>query len=75
MTILAFLKDPPYLQILLLMSVLNLIGPIRWLRKYGRASDHPDVVRAGKDMRTELYFWLGAIVLQGVALFAWLLNY
>lgn len=74
MTVFAFFKDPPYLEILLLISVGNLIGPIRWLRKYRRLSDHPDVLRAEKDMRIELYLWLGAIVLQAIALLIWLFN-
>ena len=74
MTVLAFFKDPPYLEILLIISVLNLIGPIRWLRKYRNASDHPDVVKAAKDMLIELYLWLGAIVLQAIALLVWLFN-
>ena len=67
MTVFAFLIDPPYLKILLLISTLNLFGPIGWLRKYRHASDHPEVVKARKDMRLELYFWLGAIVLQATA--------
>ena len=74
MTVLAFFKDPPYLGILLLISVGNLIGPIRWLRKYRGASAHSDVASAAKDMRIELYLWLGAIVLQAIALLVWLFN-
>jgi len=67
-TVFAFFQDPTYLQVLLLFSVLNLSGPIGWLRKYRRASDHPEVVKAAKDMRIELYLWLGGIALQTIAL-------
>ena len=74
MTAFAFFKDPPYLEILLLISVGNLIGPIRWLRKYRGVSDHPDVLKAAKDMRVELYLWLGTIVLQTTALLVWLFS-
>ena len=71
MTVFAFLVDPPYLEVLLVISVLNLIGPIGWLRKYRHASDHPEVVKAAKDMRIELYLWLGGIALQTIALLVW----
>lgn len=42
------------------------------LRKYRHASDHPEVVKATKDMRIELYLWLGGIALQTIALLVWL---
>jgi len=74
MTVLAFIQHSPYLEILPLISAGNLIGPIRWLRKYRGVSDHPDVVRAAKHMRIELYLWLGALVAQAIALLVWLLN-
>jgi len=74
MTVLAFFKDPPYLEILLLISVGNLIAPIIWLRKYGGASNDPEIAGAAKDMRIELYLWLGAFVLQAIAFLLWLLN-
>ena len=75
MTIFAFLWDPPYLQILLIVSILNLIGPIRWLRKYGAiALNHAEILKGQKDMRLELYLWLGAIVAQAAAISIWLFR-
>jgi hypothetical protein len=71
-TVFAFLVDPPYLEVLLGISVLILIGTIGWLRKYRHASDHPEVVKAAKDVRIELYLWLVGIALQTIALLVWL---
>ena len=72
-TVLAFFLDPSYLEILLFISILNLIGPIKWLRKYRDASlNHTEVLKAQKDMKVELYLWLGAIILEGSLLAIWL---
>ncbi|HWN09263.1 MAG TPA: hypothetical protein VNO50_08355 [Pyrinomonadaceae bacterium] len=75
LTILAFLWDPPYLQLILIVSIINLAGPIRWLRKYGRGDlDHPEILKAQKDMKIELYCWLGAIIIQATAIIVWLVR-
>ncbi len=61
------------MEILLFISILNLIGPIKWLRKYRDASlNHTEVLKAQKDMKVELYLWLGAIILEGSLLAIWL---
>ncbi|HEY0762287.1 MAG TPA: hypothetical protein VGD61_07910 [Pyrinomonadaceae bacterium] len=67
-TVFSFFFDPTNLRVLLLFSVLTLSGPIGWLRKYRHASDHPEVVKAAKDVRIELYLWLVGIALQTTAL-------
>ncbi|HEX8651575.1 MAG TPA: hypothetical protein VF708_12105 [Pyrinomonadaceae bacterium] len=73
MTVFAFFADPPFLEIILFVSILNLIGPIRWLRKYGGITlNNDDVLKAQKDMRVELYLWLSAIIMEAVALSVWL---
>ncbi len=72
LTIVAFLWDPSYLYVVLIVSIINLFGPIRWLRKYGRGDlDNAEIVKAQKDMKIELYFWLGAIIFQSIAIFIW----
>ena len=67
MTVFAILFDPSYLELLLIVSFLNLIGPIKWLRKY-RVYDHPEIVTATKHVRIDFYLWLVAIVVQAIAL-------
>jgi hypothetical protein len=63
-----FTRDPSLVTTALIISVLNLIGPIRWLKKYGGMTlADTDVIRAQKDMRLELYLWVGAILAEGIA--------
>ena len=69
-----FTKNPSLIVTALIISLLNLIGPIRWLQKYGGlTTDDADVCRAQKDMRLELYLWVGAVVAEviGLSLFLW----
>ena len=74
-TVLAFFLDPPYLEVILFVSILNLIGPTRWLRKYGGASlNHAEVLEAKKDMKVDLYLWISATLLAGTLLIIWLFK-
>jgi hypothetical protein len=63
-----FTRNPGTITTALIISVLNLIAPIRWRKKYGGITlNDPDVMRAQKDMRLELYLWGGAILLEVIA--------
>jgi hypothetical protein len=63
-----FTRNPGTVTTALIISVLNIIAPIRWRRKYGGITPNdPDVMRAQKDMRLELYLWSGAILMAVIA--------
>ncbi|HEV2829253.1 MAG TPA: hypothetical protein VGW76_16770 [Pyrinomonadaceae bacterium] len=69
-----FTKNPSLIVTALIISLLNLIGPIRWLKKYGGLiTDDADASHAQKDMKLELYFWIGAVLAEaiGLSVFLW----
>lgn len=52
----------------LIVSIANVIAPIQWRRHYGKLSlNDPELDRAKKDMRVELYLWCGAILVFAIA--------
>jgi hypothetical protein len=65
-----FSSAPTMVTTALIISFLNIVGPIRWLRKYRGIAlvdfADADVVRAHKEMRRELLLWGGAILAEGV---------
>ena len=63
-----FTRNPGTVTTAMIISVLNVIAPIRWRKKYGGITvNDPDLLRAKKDMRLELYLWSGAILMEVIA--------
>lgn len=63
-----FTRTPSSVTTALIISVPSIIAPIRWRKKYGGITlDDPDVMRAQKDMRLELYLWTGALLVEIIA--------
>jgi hypothetical protein len=70
-----FTRNPGTITTALIISVLNVIAPIRWRKRYGGITlKDPDVMRAQKDMRLELYLWGGAILVEVIGWFVLWLN-
>ena len=76
LTLLGLLRrNPGTITTALIVSVLNIIAPISWRRKYGgMISNDPDVMRAQREMRLELYLWSGAILMTVIAWFMLWMN-
>jgi hypothetical protein len=74
MTVFACLWDRPYLQVLVILSLLNLIAPVRWLRKYGGLGANSEIIKARKEMKIEFGLWLGASIFQAIAISIWLFR-
>jgi predicted nucleic acid-binding Zn ribbon protein len=61
-------RNPGTVTTALIISVLNIIAPIRWRKKYGHIALHDgDLQRAQKDMKLELYLWGSAILVEAIA--------
>jgi NADH:ubiquinone oxidoreductase subunit 6 (subunit J) len=74
MTVFACLWDRPYLQVLVILSFLNLIAPVRWLRKYGGLGANSEIIKARKEMKIEFGLWLAVSIFQAIAILIWLLR-
>jgi len=58
-------RNPGTIVTAFVISVLNIVAPIRWRKKYGRVTlPDADLHRAQQDMKIELYWWGAAILLE-----------
>jgi hypothetical protein len=66
-------KAPSSLVTALIVSLIGCTAPIRWRKRYGRARlQHTEFTQAQKEMKVELYLRIGATLLMGMAVLAYM---